>query len=84
MECRLSLHSIGHPARRHAARALSHFVQYGPALFYFVALIWRPPANMIRLFNHYLSVRTLLLAAIEAMVLFQSVLVRRIPSLFGG
>ena len=28
---------------------------------------------MIRLFNHYLSVRTLLLAAIEAMVLFQSV-----------
>ena len=28
---------------------------------------------MIRLFNHYLSVRTLLLAAIEAVVLFQSV-----------
>ena len=28
---------------------------------------------MIRLFNHYLSVRTLLLTAIEAMVLFQSV-----------
>ena len=28
---------------------------------------------MIRLFNHYLSVRTLLLTAIEAVVLFQSV-----------
>ena len=30
---------------------------------------------MIRLFNHYLSVRLLLLTALEAMVLFQSVVI---------
>ena len=33
-KCRLSLHTVGRPARRHATRALSHFVQFSPCLLY--------------------------------------------------